>query len=220
LAERKDVGRAISPEEQGRLLDVAATLRSPVVRTVVPLLMLTGTRSGEALGLRWQQVDLFGRSIVVGRAKTASGTGRVIPINDDLASILASHRAWFASEFGEPMPEHYLFPWGKWGSFDPTRHVTDVTAAWERLRSDANVKCRLHDLRHTFANRLAENGVSESTMLALMGHMSRAMLERYSHIRMAAKRDAVAGITLRPKGSNSEAVPVKVPVSVEVGQIQ
>jgi len=39
-------------------------------------------------------------------------------------------------------------------------------------------------LQHSFATRLAENGVSESTMLALMGHMSRAMLERYSHIRI------------------------------------
>jgi hypothetical protein len=48
-------------------------------------------------------------------------------------------------------------------------------------------------------------------MLALMGHMSRAMLERYSHIRMAAKRDAVADVTLRLNG-NSEALPVKVPV--------
>ncbi len=35
-------------------------------------------------------------------------------------------------------------------------------------------------------------------MLALMGHMSRAMLERYSHIRMAAKREALAAIILRP----------------------
>jgi hypothetical protein len=45
-------------------------------------------------------------------------------------------------------------------------------------------------------------------MLALMGRVSRAMLERYSHIRMAAKREAVAGITLRQKGENSEVVPV------------
>jgi len=38
---------------------------------------------------------------------------------------------------------------------------------------------------------MAEAGVPENTVLALMGHMSRAMLERYSHIRMAAKRQAV-----------------------------
>jgi hypothetical protein len=45
-------------------------------------------------------------------------------------------------------------------------------------------------------------------VLALMGHMSRAMLERYSHVRMAAKRDAVAGVTfggrLKFRGSPCE----------------
>jgi hypothetical protein len=43
---------------------------------------------------------------------------------------------------------------------------------------------------------MAEAGVPESTKLALMGHMSRAMLERYSHIRMAAKREAVKSLEL------------------------
>jgi hypothetical protein len=42
---------------------------------------------------------------------------------------------------------------------------------------------------------MAEAGIPESTMLALMGHMSRAMLERYSHIRMNAKREAVKALT-------------------------
>jgi hypothetical protein len=57
-------------------------------------------------------------------------------------------------------------------------------------------------------------------MLALMGQMSRAMLERYSHIRMAAKREAVSGITLRQTGENSERVPVKVPVPAALPQLQ
>jgi len=42
-----------------------------------------------------------------------------------------------------------------------------------------------------------------------MGQMSRAMLERYSHIRMAAE---ISGITLRQKGKNSQGAPAKVPV--------
>jgi hypothetical protein len=46
---------------------------------------------------------------------------------------------------------------------------------------------------------MAEAGIPESTMLALMGHMSRAMLERYSHIRMAAKRIAVESLAFTPK---------------------
>ena len=100
------------------------------------------------------------------------------------------------------------------------RHATDITWGWDELRKDTEVRCRLHDLRHTFATRLAENGASESTMLALMGHMSRAMLERYSHIRMAAKRDAVSGVTLRQKIENSEVVPVIVPVVAQTATIQ
>ena len=48
-------------------------------------------------------------------------------------------------------------------------------------------------------------------MLAIMGHMSRAMLERYSHIRMAAKREAVEALTTCAAPRNSEAVPTKVP---------
>src|SRR5215469_6907938 len=220
LEERKDLGRAISAEEQGRLLDAAATLRSPVVRTAIPLLMLTGLRSGEALSLRWRQVNLFERTITVGRAKTSSGTGRVIPINDDLAKLLASHRAWFVERFGEPEPEHCVFPFGSPQPTKPDKPVTDISSGWDLVRSLAGVSCRLHDLRHTFCTRLAENGVPESTMLALMGHMSRAMLERYSHIRMAAKREALAAITLRPVIENSGVVPVKVPVAKQSDQIQ
>ena len=51
---------------------------------------------------------------------------------------------------------------------------------------------------------MAEAGVPESTMLALMGHMSRAMLERYSHIRMAAKREAVEALSTASKTKKAE----------------
>ncbi|MBV9266047.1 MAG: tyrosine-type recombinase/integrase [Acidobacteriaceae bacterium] len=78
----------------------------------------------------------------------------------------------------------------------------------------------MHDLRHTFATQLAQNGVFESTPLALMGHMSRAMPERYSHIRMRAKREAVAGVSLRNRIANSELVNVKAPVASRAVSVQ
>ena len=55
-------------------------------------------------------------------------------------------------------------------------------------------------------------------MKSIMGHMSQAMLERYSHIRVAAKRRAVAGIRLAnaPKPETVDAVPSKVPPVAEV----
>ena len=58
---------------------------------------------------------------------------------------------------------------------------------------------------------MAEAGVPESTMLALMGHTSRAMLERYSHIRLAAKREAVEALTTQRNVQNSETSPTKSP---------
>jgi integrase len=211
-------------EEQTRLLDALMLCHAPHLRTLVPLLLLTGMRAGEAMSLTWEQVNLMERAIRVGRAKTPNGTGRVIPINDDLASTLAAHYTKFTKDFGEPLPDQYIFAWGSPIPADPTRPVSDVKHGWETVRELANVSCRLHDLRHTFATRLAENGVPESTMLALMGHMSRTMLERYSHIRMAAKRDAVSGVTLHSKvaqkGQNSEVVPVEVPVVKPARTIQ
>jgi integrase len=220
LEERKDVGQALSPNGQRALLAGLQNMRTPHLPTLIPLLLLTGVRPGEGISLAWAQINLMDKTLRVGRAKTSNGTGRMIPINDELASVLAVHRVWFVERFGEPMPNHYLFPWGKPLPSDPTKHATDITWGWDKLRKATGVSCRLHDLRHTFATRLAENGASESTMLALMGHMSRAMLERYSHIRMAAKREAVAGITLRQKGENSDVVPVKVPVVVVPSLVQ
>jgi integrase len=127
LEERKDVGHAPSTAEQKALLDGLQNRNTPHIGTLIPLLLLTGMRAGEALSLTWGRVDLMGKSLTVGRAKTANGTGCLIPINDNLAPVLASHRAWFVEKFGEPKPEHYLFPWGKPVPSDPMRHATDIT---------------------------------------------------------------------------------------------
>ena len=51
----------------------------------------------------------------------------------------------------------------------------------------------------TAITKLAESGASDSTIMALAGHLSRAMLEPYSNIRMAKKREAVESLTLKPK---------------------
>ena len=199
LEERKDVGRALSPDEETRLVEAIPQIRSELIGTFVRVALMTGMRSGEIISLTWGQVDLSKRIVMVGRAKTSSGTGRQIPMNQDLASILSMHAAWFTDRFKVTHPTDYLFPWGSPFPTDPSRPTTTVKTAWENLRDKAGVSCRLHDLRHTVATKLAEAGVPESTMLSLMGHMSRAMLERYSHIRMAAKRVAVEALSAKPE---------------------
>jgi integrase len=57
--------------------------------------------------------------------------------------------------------------------------------------AEDGTRLRFHDLRHQAITELAEGGASDATMMALAGHMSREMLEHYSHVRMAAKREAL-----------------------------
>ncbi len=224
LEERKDVGKALSPSEEAALLNALnesiSPNRSQLLRTFVRMALLTGMRSGEITGLTWKQIDFDKRVVTVGKAKTSSGTGRQIPMNTDLFAAIGTHAQWFAARFGNPEPEHYLFPYGKPTPADPTRPITDITGSWDALRKRAVVKCRFHDLRHTVATKMAEAGVPESTMLALLGHMSRSMLERYSHIRMAAKRQAMDSLVSTTGNAISDALPTKVPTVMTASSIQ
>src|SRR5436309_11184163 len=65
--------------------------------------------------------------------------------------------------------------------------------AWRALRDAAGLPgLRFHDLRHTVITELAEMGVADHVLESITGHLSRRMLEHYSHIRIDAKRQALA----------------------------
>jgi integrase len=111
-----------------------------------------------------------------------------------------------ARKLGASEPEHYLFPAFKFrhtkegqqaagAGFDPTQPMKTWRTAWRNLTKAAGLQgLRFHDLRHDCITRLAEAGVPEQTLMSIAGHVSREMLEHYSHIRIQAKRDAVAAL--------------------------
>ena len=68
---------------------------------------------------------------------------------------------------------------------------------WIKVRKNAGVKGRWHDNRHTLVTELAESGAGDEVIMSIAGHVSRAMLSRYSHIRMEAKRRALDEIAAR-----------------------
>ena len=139
-------------------------------------------------------------------------------MNTAMWETVSGQLNWLREKFGKLQPNWYLFPFcDRVQPIDPSRPVTTVKSSWESVRLAAGVSCRFHDLRHTAATKMAENDVPEATMKALMGHLSRAMLERYSHIRDEAKRDAVEGlslanpvITMKPKKDGVPKVSPKV----------
>jgi integrase len=78
---------------------------------------------------------------------------------------------------------------------DLTKPMGEWKKAWAGACKEAKIRYRWHDLRHTFISRLAENPVvSEGTLTSLAGHVSKRMLERYSHIRTHAKRAAIEAL--------------------------
>lgn len=80
---------------------------------------------------------------------------------------------------------------------DPTKPMASIKSAWTTCRKTAGVWRRLHDFRHMFISALGEAGVPDSTIKSLAGWMSAKMLERYSHTRNQAKRDAVSKLPTR-----------------------
>jgi integrase len=202
LREREEVGRALTTNEFQRLLAVAKNSRSLSLYPALVLLLNTGMRVTEMRMLRWRQLDLLERTVTVGRSKTRGGEGRMIPLNQYAFDALVDWR----SQFKNLSPDHFVFPSKRYGldgeegykngavavwNRDPERPIGSWKVAWTACRKAAKVNCRLHDLRHTFVSRLGEGQVSDSTLTALSGWMSRKMLERYSHTRNEAKRRAV-----------------------------
>jgi integrase len=198
LKENPSPGRALTADEETALLRAAQESRCRSLYPVVMLALNTGLRASEIRGLTWERVDFLSGALTVGKSKTAAGTGRIVPLNPRAAAVLTHWRA----QFPNAQPEHYVFPHEKYGlagndrqpcawGVDATQPMHRWKVAWEAARKRAKVSCRFHDLRHTFISRLAESQASDSTVMALAGHVSRAMMERYSHIRMEAKRRAV-----------------------------
>src|SRR6202044_2177495 len=87
---------------------------------------------------------------------------------------------------------------------DPTRPVTTLNTAWAKVRKNANVVGRWHDNRHTLVTELAESGAGDEVIMSIAGHVSRAMLSRYSHVRMEAKRRALDEIAVRQRAADAK----------------
>jgi integrase len=213
LREPSTIGRALTEEDKQRLLKTAVMRPEWETAYLAAILCLNTTARGcELKALQWSDVDLFARTLTIRTSKTAAGE-RVVPLTDVAASALARLRRR-AESFGPVEPSHYIFAAfvpkftfsGKKvigynvTAFDPTTHVKSWRSAWRTLTKKAGLPgFRFHDLRHCAITQLAEGGTSDSTIMAIAGHVSRRMLERYSHVRMEAKRNAMEALATSTK---------------------
>jgi integrase len=102
---REDVGRALSADEEYRLLIACKKNRSRSLYPASLLSLHTGLRNEELRLLRWRQADLLAGQITVGKSKTAGGTGRIVPLSQTALRCLQEWR----SEF--PNAHLLVLPW-------------------------------------------------------------------------------------------------------------
>ena len=202
--EASHIGWALIHEEKRRLFVTAGQRPSWMVAYCAATLAVSTTCRGvELKNIKWLNVDLFKKVLMVERSKNDTGR-RTIPLNDDAVEALVRLRKR-AEALGCADPEHYVFPACEHGRIDPTRHQKSWRSAWRNLRKAAGLDgFRFHDLRHTAITELAEAGAPDATLMAIAGHMSQRMLEHYSHVRMKAKREAVAKLSSGLMSARSE----------------
>jgi integrase len=163
LKESKGVVRWLDERELERLL--AACAEGPAyLRPVVLLALGTAMRQSEILGLRWRDIDLERRRLVLHTTKNGERRGVAFPVG--VADALR--------DFGRVrlLEDDQVFP-----------RLTGFRKAWERAIKVAKVdNFRFHDLRHTAASYLAMGGATPSEIAEVTGHKTLQMVKRYAHL--------------------------------------
>jgi integrase len=202
LPERRDIGRVLTPEQKMKLLKTA--LSKPewqVARLAMTLALNTTMRACEIRALQWQDIDAKERVITIRKSKTEAGQ-RLIPLNRDAwRAILELGERTIKLIGGSLRHSWYIFPHAEGNTKpDPTQPMSSWRTAWRRLTQEAGLSgLRFHDLRHHAITELAESSTSEQTIMSIAGHVSARMLAHYSHVRLKAKRDALAVLSDGPQ---------------------
>lgn len=178
-AERDNGNEWRKARKKPLLPDLRKVAYADHLKPLVLVSINTGLRRGELFNLRWPDVDLVQKVLTVEGDGAKSGQTRHIPLNRE---ALATLEAWKK----QSRKTGYVFP-GKGG-----QRLDNVNSAWSALLKDAGIEAfRWHDLRHTFASRLAMAGVPLNTIRELMGHSDIQMTLRYAHLAPDVKAQAV-----------------------------
>jgi nucleotide-binding universal stress UspA family protein len=190
-------------------------------RSPVPVLTIgPGVRSGVHNGGRFRRVlfatdftpeSLAGTPYAVALAEENQARLLLLLVMRKPSSFNQRDKKLFEMSVAEAML-HYVFPTCEdaridtkhphAANIDATEPIKSWRTAWRRALKDAKLEIRFHDLRHCCITKLAESHASEQAIMAIAGHLSRAMVEQYSHIRMAAKRVALEGIAMQAQAAD------------------
>lgn len=171
--------RYLNDTERLALLRACRESTSTHLFIVVVLAMFTGMRRSEILGLQWKHITFF-RTDSYAKAilgKTKNGDARSAMIAGGAYGLLLEKMEAAADDELE-RASSLLFP-----SPEKPNAPVDIRTPWENaLKRSQITDFRFHDLRHTAASYLAQDGTSIQEIAAVLGHKSTRMAERYAHL--------------------------------------
>ena len=182
--------RYLQNQDEIRRFLVAARDEGEPVFALYATALYTGMRAGELAGLRWEDVDLERRLILVRSSydgPTKNGESRYVPILDPLLPVL---RPWrlrqegplvFTNRNGQML--------GRSGRvFQEVLHRVLEAADFPRSERRGRLRHHItfHDLRHTFASQWMMHGGDLFKLQKILGHKSVQMTLRYAHLDPAA----------------------------------
>jgi site-specific recombinase XerD len=187
----KKLPRVLTVAEMQAILDACTRLRD---RLLWALLVETGIRVGEALGLRHEDIDPAASQVsVVPRlnangARAKSGRTRVIPVRPGVVRLYADY---LQLEYGD-LDSDYVFV----NLFaEPRGQALSYAAVYDlvlRLRRHTGIDFDPHWMRHTAATRWLRDGVPVEVASKLLGHSSVAVTTAtYGHLTVEDARRAL-----------------------------
>ena len=178
--------RWLTLEEEAKLLAASPQW----LQEIIIFAIHTGFRQGEIMALKWKQIDFRRRTITIFEQKNRCVD--TLPLNATVLNVL-SNKALAGSElndlvFANPLHKHI-------GS-------SVLIRAFHRAIKKAEIqKLRFHDLRHTFATRLVQNGVDLFAVQKLGRWKNTSMVMRYAHHYAESLRAGIEVMdTLMPSG--------------------
>lgn len=176
--ERRD--RWLSEAELERLGAVLDSHPNQRAAAIVRLLILTGARRGEVLGMTWDQLDLERGVWTKPAHTTKQKRTEHVPLSEAAWMLLREVRSQ------SPEDARYVFPGDA-----PGQPITTIKRFWRQVCARADLDdVRIHDLRHTFASHLVSSGVSLPVVGRLLGHTQAQTTQRYAHLADDPLREA------------------------------
>jgi integrase len=159
--------RFLSTAEAQNLFAQLHSSDNPMLRYIVPMLILTGARKREVLDARWEDFDFERRTWRIHTTKL--GKPRHVPMSDGVLSLLATIPKFECT---------WVFPNPK-----TLKPYVSIYHSWHRARTNAGLQeVRMHDLRHSYASFLVNAGRSLFEVQRLLGHTQVKTTQRYAHL--------------------------------------